>query len=165
MHGLSHNRLATRAAVGGCAPASAAGALRREARHRCQRVVRRSRVQNGCSSGWTGQARREETDRGGLLSIAGRPCSACACPVAMVAVLARLSTSFTFEHSVQKKKKNPLVRHYASPSWPNDSAATSPSHWTVCGYCGCVASKPYVSCVGSLCAACEPRHLVFGLIR
>ena len=36
--------LATRAAVGGCAPA--AGTPRREARHRCQRVVGRSRIQN-----------------------------------------------------------------------------------------------------------------------
>ena len=45
--------LATRAAMGGCAPGAATS--RREARHVCQRVVKRSRVQSGCSFGSTGK--------------------------------------------------------------------------------------------------------------
>ena len=45
-----------------------------------------------------------------------------------------------------------------APSSSDDSAATPPGHWTICEYCGCVAYKPYIPCIGSLCDACELQH-------
>ena len=44
-----------------------------------------------------------------LLAPAGQPCSACACPLALVALLVRLSPSSTFEHFVQFACPRPMT--------------------------------------------------------
>ena len=36
--------------------------------------------------------------------------------------------------------------------------SSSPGFRTNCGYCGCVATKPYIPCIGLMYAACEPQH-------